>query len=272
MTIMRMDDLTYFARPELSASGCKLLLKPGGPARFKWRQTHPQPPKREFDVGHAAHTLALGIGDPIERYPDEVLAKNGAASTNAAKEWGAEARARGVVPLTPSDYDMVHELAEALSKHPRYGEITGVECELVLTGEINGVPFRGKLDTLHSGGSMDLKTTASMADEWSFSKAAHRFGYHVQAAAYRELMRQNGIDRPTLEFVVVEKEGPYLVGIYELDDVSLALGDEHLKQACELWRSCTDADHWPGYPAETQVISLPDYAWGDGDDIEIDED
>ena len=69
-----MPEDAYHAHPALSASGIKVLAQPGGPAKWWWQHTHPQPSKKAFDVGSAAHSLVLGVGAPLARIPDELLA------------------------------------------------------------------------------------------------------------------------------------------------------------------------------------------------------
>ncbi|MCI0689298.1 MAG: hypothetical protein L0Y54_19000, partial [Sporichthyaceae bacterium] len=47
----------------LSASGVRTLL--ASPARFRYDQTHPKPPSKAFDLGHAAHKAVLGAGQDV---------------------------------------------------------------------------------------------------------------------------------------------------------------------------------------------------------------
>ena len=49
----------------LSSSGARKLLAPSCPALFRHEQTHPQPHKKTFDLGSAAHELVLGEGPGI---------------------------------------------------------------------------------------------------------------------------------------------------------------------------------------------------------------
>lgn len=266
-----LTDADYFARPELSASGCKVLLQPGGPARFAWLRKHGQAPRRTFDVGHAAHKLVLGKGDPIETIPAEVLSIDGRPTTKAAREWVADARERGVIPLTPTDWELVHNMADALAKHPAMVELLGgdgAQAELVLTAEIDGVPFRGKLDLATSFGALDYKTTAGMADADTFSRVAHRYAYDVQCAAYLELLRANGWFDPTFTFLVQEKQPPYLPAAFHLDETFLDLGKDRLTQAIALYRQCSETNTWPGHPDTISELVAPAWAFDD-DDLEI---
>ena len=58
-----MPHVEYLRHPALSASGAKLLVRPGGPARFRHERDHGGEIKRAYDVGHAAHAAVLGV-DP----------------------------------------------------------------------------------------------------------------------------------------------------------------------------------------------------------------
>ena len=71
--IYEMPEDDYFADPvlagSLSCTWAKQLAQPGGPAKWKWEREHPQPSKKHFDLGHAAHALVLGVGAPIDEIP-----------------------------------------------------------------------------------------------------------------------------------------------------------------------------------------------------------
>ena len=71
--------------PQTSQSALKLLIAPSTPREFQWRLTHPEAPKRVFDVGRAAHTLVLGAGDPFRACPAEYLSIDGKMTTTKAK-------------------------------------------------------------------------------------------------------------------------------------------------------------------------------------------
>jgi len=72
----------------LSCSGAKLLLPPYCPAKFFWRQDHPER-KKVWDFGSGAHNLVLGNGPDIV----EVTCDNW--MTKAAKQQRDDARAGG---------------------------------------------------------------------------------------------------------------------------------------------------------------------------------
>ena len=124
-----VDDATYHGGlvrtpgPQTSQSALKLLIEPSTPREFQWRLLNPEGPKRAFDVGRAAHTLVLGVGDPFIACPGDLLSVDGRMITTRAKEWASDQRAAGRTPLTPTDYDAVHRMADAILAHTRAAEL-----------------------------------------------------------------------------------------------------------------------------------------------------
>ena len=67
--------------PSLSQSLLKLLVPPSTPAHLRWRMSNPEPPKRVFDVGRAAHTMALGVGEEMVCCPADDTSSTSDMST-----------------------------------------------------------------------------------------------------------------------------------------------------------------------------------------------
>lgn len=262
--IHELTDDEYFAGPiaraSLSQSGAKQLL--ACPAKFRWNQQHPSPPKRVFDVGHAAHKLVLGEG------PELVLFPGTGANPEAWQKKDdiadvAALRADGKVPLRPSDWDTVHRMADALQAHPLAPKLLArgqVEQSMVWRDEATGVLCRGKADLLRPDGVVDYKT-ADRADMRSLSKAVWDRGYYVQAPFYLRGFRavRPGVT-PFFGFIAQEKEPPYLVQVFQLTDDYLAYGDRRCGEALALYAECEAAGDWPGYPTDEIALIEPP-AW-----------
>lgn len=60
-----IDEAEYHRHPALSVTTAKNLLKPGGPAKVYWDMKHGRAASRVFDLGHAAHKHAIGVGDEL---------------------------------------------------------------------------------------------------------------------------------------------------------------------------------------------------------------
>lgn len=259
--VYAMPDAEYFAHPALSQSQAKVLL--ACPARYRWQLDHPRPDTKAFDFGHAAHSMVLGTGPAIAVIPDDVLASNGAVSTKAAKEFIADARAKGEVPLKAEENAQVVAMADAIRDNPDAVRLLAAGTpEQAIVWDDGDVQRRCKLDVLpepsqHRMVAADYKTT-ERADKESFTRSVINYGYHQQAAWYLEALAAVGISSDAgFAFVVQEKTEPYPVVVYELDEDLLAIGAELNAQAVELFRQCRDTDTWPGYPEGITVLSAP---------------
>jgi hypothetical protein len=166
--VYELTDEEYFsshlASTTLSSTGARRLLD--CPAKFRHDQLHGRKGKREFDVGHAAHQLVLGAG-PALVYVDAEEWR-----TKAVKEQVAAIREAGAVPLRPSDWDAVHDMASALLTHPLAPKLFtrgDPERTLIWRDAATGVPCRAKADWLRPDGIVDYKTarTVGSARRWS---------------------------------------------------------------------------------------------------------
>lgn len=261
--------------PQLSQSLIKLLIPPSTPAHFQWRLTHPEGPKRAFDIGRAAHTYALGVGEEMAACPADLLAVNGAMTTKAAKGWCDEQRAAGVVPLTPRDHRMVLDMADALVHHDRVAEVLTdpakrPEVSAYAPHPDVAVWLRGRFDLL--GGQLWDYKTSVCAHPDAFRRSAWSYGYHIQSAAYRLLAELTmGGDPGPMVFIVQEKTPPYLCSTVTLDREFELLAREQLRLALDTYATCREVwgdprgpARWPGYPDEVVTISPPPYATASG--------
>jgi hypothetical protein len=263
--VYELTDEEYFgpqlATTTLSSTGARELLKPGGPARFRHAiDAGTLEIRREFDLGHAVHTRVLGAGPtPVRIAAEEWRSK-------AVKGEVAAVRAAGMVPLRPSDYDASVAMATAVRSHPLAAKLlTGglPERTLIWRDPATGVPCRAKVDWLRPDGMVDLKTTESAAPD-ALSKAAHNYGYAVQAPFYlrgfREVADRTVMATPFFVHIAVEKTAPYLVHVTQLKERAMTWGDRQVSEALEIYRDCTAAGEWPGYPTdEITDIDLPAY-------------
>lgn len=262
-----MTDVVYHNDPveggSLSATEAKAILR--SPAHYKW-QKESSVGKSTFDIGHAVHSMVLGVGLDIVVIPESLLASNGAASAKAAKAFIAEARENGQVPLKADivaecvamrDSILAHPIARSLLE--REGK---AEQSIFAQDPETGVWLRARIDHLpdaHDGQTVvvDLKTAAS-ADPRDFSRSAAEFGYDIQSEWYQHVLTLARGDKDTsFRFIVVEKSAPYLVSVVELDAEYVRIGQVRMRRAIETYKACRDADEWIGYEAITHLVGPP---------------
>lgn len=257
----------YHADPipggSLSSSGARKLLPPSCPALYKYEHDNPSAARKVFEIGHAAHALALGTG------PELVLVDAVRWDTKVTKAEVAEIRERGAVPLKREEYDRLHAMAAALREHPvasvLFAAGTGhAEQSLFWEDRPTGVRRRARLDWLpafNDGRRMvlpDYKSCVSAEPE-ALAKAMDNHGYHCQGAWYLDGVRALGLADEHAEFVLVaqEKTPPFLVTVVQPDAMAMRIARARNRDAIELYARCVAEDHWPGYSDRVELASLP---------------
>tara|TARA_R110002020_G_scaffold22764_3_gene76539 strand:+ start:1129 stop:1953 length:825 start_codon:yes stop_codon:yes gene_type:complete len=110
----------------------------------------------------------------------------------------------------------------------------GVEQQVILTGKIDGMKFRGMLDAINvdEGLIVDLKCMANFDDKWNGSSRVpwyQYWGYWRQATIYRELARQTYGKEFDFSLLAVTKQTPpdlqYIKlkgdGAYKIEKIAL---------------------------------------------------
>lgn len=265
-----IPEADYFgARYALSCSGAKLLLPPSCPAKFFWRQDHPEY-KKAWTLGSGAHNLVLGTGPELV----EVAADDW--RTKAAREQQADARAAGKIPLLSKELAVVKAMAAALEAHPLAWNLLDpehgqAEQSLFWTDQRTGQPLRARLDWMYwqAGGGViitDYKTCDSASPE-KIPKAVADYGYHQQHAWYADgAAAVLGVD-VNFVFVFQEKAPPYLVNVVELIPDTVRIGRNRNHRAIDTYQACIATGEWPGYGDDIAEIALP--AWASREDHEL---
>lgn len=254
------DDLTaeaYHAdRTSISSSGLRALLAPGCPAQFKYDRDNPQP-RKEFDLGHAAHKLVLGDGPELD------VVEGARWDTKAAKAKVAELRAKGVVPLKDHEMEQVQAMAEAIRRHPIAGPLftpgTGrAELSLFWTDPATGVRCRVRPDWLKEMPGLALGVdykTITKADPDTVSRAIRDHSYHQQDALYTDgIWAALQPEDVRFVFVFQSKTPPYLVTVRELKDQDRDIGRARNERALRIYADCMANDDWPDWTGPVDTI------------------
>ena len=266
--IRDLSEAEYHSHAALSSTEARLILD--SPAKYRWKKDHPPlvPPSKKFDVGTAVHSKVLGTGVEAVIIPTELLASNGAASTTAAKTFIAEARAAGKVPLKSEEFEPINAQAENVLANPTARALFDQPgaAEVSVFADIDGVAVRARFDFLPEQGerrrvAVDLKT-ARDASPRGFTRSIAEYGYETQRQWYLDTLNTvtgpmpEGME-PEMVFVAVEKDAPYLVGIYQLPTIWTAMGATKAARARRIYAECTETGVWPGYPLDVQLLSPP---------------
>lgn len=265
--------------PSLSSSGAKTLI--GKSPRHFWFDSplNPDRPaeddKPHFAIGKAAHDMIL----LADRWPDfyHVLPEGfsrakskqmaGAIEeADAAAESGrtvlrfedAETVAQVVAAIRANEFAMM-ALTNGVTEETLawQDEATGVWLRARPDFRPNSIPAKRKVRVL-----ADLKFVApTHASPSGFERAIHQFGYHQSAAFYFDGIKAVYGSEPTHWLnIVVEKEAPFTVSLYDLPAEDIERGRALNRKAIDLFARCLNDGMWPGYADAPTPCGLPHWA------------
>lgn len=168
--------------------------------------------------------------------------------------------------VSQEDWDTVRAIGDSVRLHPIAAKLidqcqpevsvfwqdgeTGLDCKARVDGWVPSLRM-----------ALDLKTTSD-ASPTEFAKSVHNFRYHCQDAHYRAgLAEATGADVKAFVFIAVEKEAPYAVATYTLDDAAYFRGLELVRRDMATMKQCVDEDNWPAFGTQTKSISLPSWSF-----------
>jgi hypothetical protein len=115
-----------------------------------------------------------------------------------------------------SDFEQANNIIARIERDPMMMKYLSGQPQVIMTGEIAGVPFKIKIDSYHPGRLIvDQKVMKDFNTVWKDGQGRVPFveawGYDYQACLYQEIERQNrGADAKPLPFVIAgaTKEKP----------------------------------------------------------------
>ena len=265
-TVMHMESAAeYHANPGCSASRLKQLQRSA--AHLKHSIDNPQEPTQPMIIGSATHSAIL---EPDLFVREWGRLPEGDGRSKAVKEAKAELIVQfgaGHI-LKPDVYDNILAMRDSvLGNALALDLLDGADTETSHYWTESDVECKARIDALPREDSqwgncvVDIKTTANASPE-EFRRSCFNFGYHIQAAHYLA-----AADRGLFVFIVVERDAPHCVAIYELDEDALILGRQTREYLLGQWALCEaeeaagGPDAWPGSPVEIQELSLPGWAY-----------
>lgn len=124
-----------------------------------------------------------------------------------------------------SDYIKAEEIINRLERDKLFEKYMSGEKQVIMTGEIEGVPVKIKIDSYHPQKAIvDLKIVKDMQPIWNGTEKQNfveYWGYDIQMAFYQEIVRQNtGLTLPTF-LAVATKETVTDFAILEIENERL---------------------------------------------------
>lgn len=221
-------------------------------------------------LGTAIHAVLLEpdtAGDLITVPPDSVLAKNGARSGNAWKQWKTEQDNAGLLVLTQAQWDNCMRMRESVWENPEHEYVREFlngyrESTIIWNDPIYGFRRKCRPDVL-PGKLMcvNLKSTRSAKAE-KFGKDAINMKYHWSAALELEgLSILTGMEHRDYIFVCVENDIPFDVAVFHTPYDIIEQARWELEPLIQQYADCLTNDDWPGYPCQVQALYVPKWAY-----------
>lgn len=140
-----------------------------------------------------------------------------------------------------SEYQSVIEMYQRTLREKKFCDYMSGKKQVIMTGEIEGLPFKIKMDSYIEGKAIvDLKTTQTLDRNFRYyiPDSGERlpfylaYGYDIQLAVYREIVRQNTGDTLRCYLAAVDKKPHPMCDIIELTQKMLDESLEWVKRNC----------------------------------------
>jgi len=291
----QIPNALYHRGPGISSTNLKNALI--SPLHYKTHKQHPKPSTPAMMVGTMLHELVLEPDTFLDRFvlapknaplrPTDKMLENPAPKPDIARRidfWAAFDEEHGGKQViknepgadpfwAPGQWDLVHLMRDAIMSHPfaplfleRFNpEVSVYWMEKVAvrteTGEqvdeVNEL-CKARFDIHDIAHELlaDLKTGKDVTYT-GFQYAIRDFGYHVSREHYMRGALEVGITAKEFLFICIEKEPPYPIGLYRVDEATRHLGRVLRKKALEAIAAAHHFDVWPSYPPHDRELITP---------------
>lgn len=134
-----------------------------------------------------------------------------------------------------SEYMQALEIIKRVRRDPLFMEYMSGEKQVIMKGEICGVPVKIKVDALHSDKIVDLKVMRDFMPIYSEEMSCKvpfwiAWGYDIQAAVYQEIVYQNTAARLPFFLAAATKEKVTDYNIFHIVQSDIDLAMDTVKQ------------------------------------------
>lgn len=172
-------------------------------------------------------TTALLVGSFVDAYFDNTLASFIKKHPEIFKKDGT----------LKAEYQQAEEIIKRILSDRLFTEYMSGKKQVIMTGEINGVPVKIKIDSLLPDKIVDLKVIKDFQEirhpEKGFLPWFEYWGYDLQGAVYQEIVRQNTGEKLPFYLAAATKEKITDIDIVHLDQKLLDFALDRFKNDVE---------------------------------------
>lgn len=168
----------------------------------------------------------------------------------------------------PDEWDIARYVRDAIFRHAPAAELLRIgiaEQTIFFDDDETGVACKCRPDWLATDARfvVDLKTSRD-ASPAGFGRSAWSYRYDVQAAFYYDgLTAATGELYDGFAFIASEKERPFAVKVYYMDDDDFRVGRRRYSANLETYAECLRTGIWPAYGDRVGRIQLPSFIFKD---------
>lgn len=167
-----------------------------------------------------------------------------------------------------AEYRKAEEIIQRIERDPLFVTFLSGESQVIMTGEIEGVPVKIKIDSYHAGKMLvDLKIMKDFqpvyVPEQGRLSWIEAWGYDLQGAVYQEIVRQNTGDKLPFYLAAATKEKETDIDIIEIPQPYLDVSLEHFKENVNRYDGIKKGLFQPNrcekcdYCKQTKVLTAP---------------
>ena len=259
---IRISNADYRAREGISSTELKKLMK--SPMHYRHWKDNPE----ETDIpsllfGRASHKYVL---ETYDFYNEFAVAPNCDRRTKEGKaEWLLfQDQNEGKDIITQEQFEQIDAMRTAAYSTPFVAKLLSGEKELSFWGvdEETGLTIKCRPDCLTEWNGkhilIDYKT-AQDVENMKFYRDSIKFGYDLQLAMYRDILRQNTGHDYMVVIIAQEKTAPYVTNVFQLSENYLDNGVELYKEMLKVYKQCSESGVWYGYMKDgISILGQPD--------------
>lgn len=258
---MSFDD--YRRHPSVANSDLTQIAK--SPAHYQFYKQNPKNETAALLFGRALHKLLLEPDSFNNEYvflPEiNMRTKDGKAQLDAFVEQN-----KGKDVLSSDIKTELYNTVESIKNNDFVKNILSLpsmkEVSMFWQDACTGIACKGRADLIIPDNNIiiDIKSSRDAGIDY-FSKALFDYRYFIQAAYYSDGYEAITGKIPQFCFIVFEKEPPYGVMTYLIDQRAISAGREVYKRDLATYKRCSETGIWEGYPQRIVDIDMPEWVY-----------
>lgn len=201
-----------------------------------------------LEFGSAFH---LWVSEP-EAFRDECIIMHVESKKEA--QWQQAKKSKGSkLLITGQEFDAIRRMTDKVMSHPDAAPLvtsSHKELSFFSRDKETGLLKKARVDLINGHAISDLKSTTSASKD-EFERDARKYLYRISAAYYLEVVNEVWPTKSYRDFYLIacEKEPPFEVAVYRIDDRSIAAGIEDVRAALRKIKTYLDKGPaaWGGY-------------------------